>query len=93
MGKATFINLRTVKNHDRPQQVKAVDDQHYEWVRITDADFPGEKCGICGQILDEGWMQLYAPQWMADACPCVICKRHCIVNGIKPPKYRSIDDE
>jgi hypothetical protein len=89
-----LLHLRTVKRPaGQPGGVSAVDENHNEWVKITDQDLPGQKCGICGMVLDEGWMQLYSPKWLADACPQVVCKRHCVINGVKPPRYRSIDDE
>jgi len=72
--------------------VSALDEYQNEWVRVAEGDFPEEKCGICGQPLDAGWMQLYPAHRGTPPCPAVVCKLHCVVNGVKPPKYRSIDD-
>jgi len=91
MGKAAplLVKLRTFGVRG---VVSALDEYQNEWVRVTEFDFPEETCGICGQPLDAGWMQLYPSHKGTPPCPFVVCKRHCVVDGVKPPKYRSIDD-
>ncbi len=83
----TLLALRLV--HRGGSKV-AVDERGEQWDAISAQDFPDERCGICGQYVDEGYCSLMN---RFKLFPPVVCKRHIVMNGEKVvKKYRSIDE-